>query len=67
MIFHAPLHHEDGRVWTEVAELPGCYALSDSVAGLAAALPDAIRDYRDAPSLPVTTTVGEAEVLVTAG
>jgi predicted RNase H-like HicB family nuclease len=67
MTYHAPLHHEDGQVWTEVAELPGCFALGGSVFDLAASLPEVIRVYLDAPTLALTVEAGDREMVVTAG
>lgn len=39
------VHHEDGSLWAEVPELPGCFASGRTVSELEAALAEAVGLY----------------------
>lgn len=43
--FIASVHWEDGSVWAEVPELPGCFASGASLDDLRTALDEAVRLY----------------------
>ena len=43
----ARVHHEDGSLWAEVLDLPGCFASGESLDELREALEEAIRLYLD--------------------
>jgi predicted RNase H-like HicB family nuclease len=42
----ARVHEEDGDLWAEVLDLPGCFASGESLDELRAALEEAIALYR---------------------
>jgi predicted RNase H-like HicB family nuclease len=48
------IHHEAEAFWSEVRELPGCFASGRTLAELAEALEDNIRLYLDDPSISLT-------------
>lgn len=43
----ARVHQEDGSLWAEVLDLPGCFASGESLDDLRAALEEAIALYLD--------------------
>jgi predicted RNase H-like HicB family nuclease len=64
------VHHEDGQVWGEVVDLPGCFASGDSldevVAGLTEALSMVLRSELTVSEVgPATDAVEEHRLLVT--
>ena len=44
------VHEEDGSLWAQVKELPGCFASGDSMEELQEALGEAISLYLSTPS-----------------
>jgi predicted RNase H-like HicB family nuclease len=40
--FTVIVHHEEGQLWAEVAELPGCFATGDTMDELGASLSEAL-------------------------
>lgn len=56
------IHEEDGALWAEVLELPGCFATGSTPQELQLALEEAVSLYLSADSEPVTaelTATGE--------
>jgi predicted RNase H-like HicB family nuclease len=40
--FTVIVHHEDGQLWAEVVELPGCFAAGDTMSELGESLSEAL-------------------------
>jgi predicted RNase H-like HicB family nuclease len=52
--FTVVVHHEDGGVWAEVKDLPGCFASGDTMEELREALDEAIGLYLSDDAQQVT-------------
>jgi predicted RNase H-like HicB family nuclease len=52
MTLTAEIHEEDGVLWGQVVELPGCFATGDDLDELAEALGEAIALYKSKESAP---------------
>jgi predicted RNase H-like HicB family nuclease len=60
------IHHEAATFWSEVRELPGCFATGRTLAELDEALEDNIGLYLDDPSISLThppLRIGDVVVL----
>lgn len=57
MCFRAIVHSEDGALWAEIEEMPGCFASGDNLEELVESLTEAISVYLS--SAGVTVTVNE--------
>jgi hypothetical protein len=54
MTLTVEIHEEDGVLWGQVVELPGCFATGDDLDELAEALGEAIFLYQSRESAPTT-------------
>jgi predicted RNase H-like HicB family nuclease len=52
MTLTVEVHEEDGVLWGQVVELPGCFATGDDLDELAEALGEAIALYQSRESAP---------------
>lgn len=52
--FRAIVHSEDGTLWAEVEEMPGCFATGDSMDELVESLTEAISAYLSSAGVTVT-------------
>jgi predicted RNase H-like HicB family nuclease len=52
MTLTVEIHEEDGVLWGQVVELPGCFATGDDLDELAEALGEAIIVYQSRESAP---------------
>lgn len=57
------VHEEEGSLWAEVLEMPGCFASGANSEELQLALEEAIGMYLSAESEPVTAEVRASEEL----
>ena len=53
------VHQEDGGLWAELVELPGCFASGDDEPTLIAALEEAIGMYLSSPDSYVRAVIKE--------
>lgn len=51
------LHHEDGELWAEVLEYPGCFAAGADMSELEESLTEALSLYLSTPERPVRVTL----------
>jgi predicted RNase H-like HicB family nuclease len=55
MTLTVEIHEEDGVLWGQVVELPGCFATGEDLDELAEALGEAIAVYQSKESRPAKT------------
>lgn len=61
------IHDEDGMLWAEIQELPGCFASGADMDELLDAAAEAIQMYlADAPAAKVDYAVPQAQILMKA-
>jgi predicted RNase H-like HicB family nuclease len=53
------VHHEQGTMWAEVEELPGCFATGDTWDELEECLTEAISLYLSTPEQPTVVRLSE--------
>lgn len=54
VVWHVRVHSEDGSLWAEVLDLPGCFASGDTMDELVDALTEAIGLYLTSKNVEVT-------------
>lgn len=61
------IHHEDGMFWSEIDELPGCFASGETEAELLEAIQEAVSLYLSSPDrATVSAEVTAMKLKVTA-
>ena len=55
------VHSEDGAFWAEVLELPGCFAVGDTMDELWESLTEAVSAYLSTPNSPTSVRMKDKE------